>query len=95
MKKTRLYFATLTLVLTGCNNHNSELTGKACLGQNNDTLIEALENKCRAGDTIVTKHPAYFCDFTYTVTFNQYNSAFCVFSGHQAEDRISQSSTDR
>ena len=48
-------------------------TGKACLGSNNDTLVEGMQDKCKAGDIVATKHPAYFCDFNYAVTFNSYN----------------------
>lgn len=34
------------------------LTGNACLGQNNDSLVEFIGQHCKAGDTIATKHPA-------------------------------------
>lgn len=89
MNKTILPMAVIALAfnLGGCNDHNSTPTGKACLGTNNDTLVESLGDKCHAGDAISTKHPAYFCDFTYAVTFNNYNSAFCIFSGAQAGER--------
>ena len=33
----------------------------------------------QGGDIVATKHPAYFCDFNYAVTFNSYNSAICVY----------------
>ena len=56
-------------------------TGKACLGANNDSLVEGMQDKCKAGDTVATKHPAYFCDFNYAVAYNSYNSAICVYSG--------------
>ena len=46
-------------------------TGNACLGQNNDSLVEYIGNHCQAGDTIATKHPAYFCDFNHTVAHLQ------------------------
>ncbi|WP_187806564.1 hypothetical protein [Aquipseudomonas alcaligenes] len=85
------FVGALLLSVAGCNEHSHSLTGKACLGTNNDTLVESLGDQCQAGDMIGTKHPAYFCDFSYAVAFNQYNSAFCVFSGAQAEERIQDS----
>lgn len=53
-------------------------TGNACLGQNNDSLVEYIGNHCQAGDAIATKHPAYFCDFDHAVAFNTFNSAMCI-----------------
>ena len=38
---------------------------------------------------MATKHPAYFCDFTYSVAYNDFNSAMCVYNGKQREERIS------
>lgn len=75
-------------ILAGCNPHDTELTGKACLGPNNDTLVETLKDSCKAGDTVATKHPAYFCDFTYSVAYNDFNSAMCVYNGKQREERF-------
>jgi hypothetical protein len=46
-----------------------------------------MPGQCKAGDIIGTKNPAYFCDFSHAVAFNSYNSAFCVYSGRQAEER--------
>jgi hypothetical protein len=63
-------------------------TGNACLGQNNDSLVEYIGNHCQAGDTIATKHPAYFCDFNHTVAFNTFNSAMCIYTGKQAGERV-------
>ena len=67
-------------------------TGKACLGSNNDTLVEGMQDKCKAGDIVATKHPAYFCDFNYAVTFNSYNSAICVYSGGLKPERTTEKS---
>lgn len=64
-------------------------TGNAFLGQNNDSLVEYIGNHCQAGDTIATKHPAYFCDFNHAVAFNTFNSAMCIYPGKQAEERVS------
>ena len=77
-----------TFILSGCSDDGVSITGKACLGTNNDTLIEGLGNQCKAGDTIATKHPAYFCDFHYSVAYNDYNSAICIYRGSLAEERI-------
>ena len=52
-----------SLALTGCSDDKTSLSGKACLGVDNDTLIEGLNGQCKAGDIVATKHPAYFCDF--------------------------------
>ncbi len=80
----------LASTISGCNENSPKPTGKACLGTNNDSLVESLGNQCQAGDTIGTKHPAYFCDFTYAITFNNYDSAFCIFSGAQADERTAE-----
>lgn len=89
MRKTKLIplVGALLLSVAGCNEHSHSLTGKACLGTNNDTLVESLGDQFQARDMIGTKHPDYFCDFSYAVAFNQYNFEFCVFSGAQAEER--------
>ncbi|MFM4862783.1 hypothetical protein [Aeromonas media] len=67
-------------------------TGKACLGANNDSLVEGMQDKCKAGDTVATKHPAYFCDFHYAVAYNSYNSAICVYSGALKPERTTEKS---
>lgn len=67
-------------------------TGKACLGANNDSLVEGMQDKCKAGDTVATKHPAYFCDFNYAVAYNSYNSAICVYSGALKPERTTEKS---
>jgi len=64
------------------------LTGNACLGQSNDSLVEFIGQHCKAGDTIATKHPAYFCDFNHAVAYNGYNSAVCIYTGKQAGERV-------
>ncbi len=79
----------LAAALSGCNQHDTSLTGKACLGTNNDSLVENMADQCQSGDTVATKHPAYFCDFTYAVAYNDFNSAYCVYNGNQREERIS------
>ena len=63
------------------------VTGKACLGKNNDSLVESMQDLCKKGDTVATKHPAYFCDFHYAVTYNNYNSAICIYAGRQKPER--------
>lgn len=63
-------------------------TGQACLGKNNDSLVENMQEACKAGDAVATKHPAYFCDFNYAVAYNDYNSAFCIYSGKQKPERV-------
>lgn len=80
--------AIATLLLSGCSDSAVSITGKACMGPDNDTLIEGLGGQCKAGDTIATKHPAYFCDFHYAIAYNDYNSAICVYRGSVAEERI-------
>lgn len=88
-------YALITLVLassllTGCNDDSVTPTGKACLGANNDTLVESLQGQCKKGDIIATKNPAYFCDFKSTVAMNNFNSAMCIYTGKVAEERIAE-----
>ncbi len=71
-------------ILAACGE---QATGKACLGENNDSLVESMQSECKAGDAVATKHPAYFCDFNYAVAYNDYNSAFCIYSGKQKPER--------
>ncbi|SED31070.1 hypothetical protein SAMN05216178_6729 [Pseudomonas saponiphila] len=87
MKLKMFTLLAVAAVLAGCDKHETDLTGKACLGANNDTVVESHRDKCSAGDVVATKHPAYFCDFTYAVTYNAMNSAFCVYRGER-EERI-------
>lgn len=81
--RTRLLLlsSAAALLLGACNSQTP--TGKACIGSNQDTLVEGLGNACQKGDIIATKNPALFCDFNYAVTFNDVNSAFCVYIGGQ------------
>lgn len=81
--------AASTIALCGCDQGISP-TGKACLGANNDTLVEsaALKNVCQKGDTVATKYPAYVCDFKSTIVGNSYNSFFCIYNGRIIEERI-------
>ncbi|MGY3864904.1 hypothetical protein [Aeromonas bivalvium] len=76
----------LCALLSGCGGDKT--TGQACLGANNDTLVEKMPDQCKAGDAIATKHPAYFCDFNYAVAYNDYNSAFCIYAGALKAERI-------
>lgn len=80
--------AAASIALTGCSEGPVSITGKACMGTNNDSLVEGLGSQCKAGDTIATKYPAYFCDFHYAVAYNDYNSAICIYRGKVAEERI-------
>jgi len=70
--------------LYGCGDNT---TGMACLGTNNDSLVEGMQDICRAGDAVATKHPAYFCDFSYEIAYNDYNSAMCIYNGAQRKER--------
>ncbi|MEJ2680638.1 MAG: hypothetical protein P8176_04495 [Gammaproteobacteria bacterium] len=79
----------ISLLLSGCLGSDHTVSGKACLGPNNDALVESLSGACKAGDAIATKHPAYFCDFRYAVAYNEYNSAFCIYVGELKPERIS------
>ena len=67
------------IAFAGCSSQAP--TGQACLGDDADSLVEGLGDRCEAGDIIATKNPAYFCDFNYAVAYNDYNSAFCVYTG--------------
>jgi hypothetical protein len=83
MKK--IVFTSLALLaLSGCTDGT---TGQACLGEDNDSLVEGMQDKCKAGDAVATKHPAYFCDFNYAIAYNDYNSAMCIYSGKQRVER--------
>lgn len=75
----------LLAATTGCSSQAP--TGKACLGDDADSLVEGLGDRCSAGDTVATKHPAYFCNFNYSVAYNDYNSAICVYNGSKRETR--------
>ena len=77
-------------MLSGCSDDKVKPTGLACLGEDGDTLVENMIDVCKAGDAIATKHPAYFCDFNYAVSYNKYNSAFCVYIGKVRTERAFQ-----
>ncbi|WP_394496834.1 hypothetical protein [Shewanella sp. ENK2] len=83
MKKSILLSIAL-LSLTACSDGQ---TGQACLGENNSSLVEGLDGQCKAGDAIATKYPSYFCDFNYAVAYNDYNSAMCIYSGKEKDER--------
>ena len=83
--KSAFVLAILATALTACSHQAPE--GQACLGDNGDTLVEGLGDMCKAGDIIGTKNPAYFCNFNYSVAYNDYNSAFCVYNGKKRETR--------
>ncbi|HIE9169699.1 TPA: hypothetical protein ACXP62_005473 [Klebsiella variicola subsp. variicola] len=87
-KKVLIVLICATGFLSGCKEEGITPTGKACMGTDNDSLIEGLNGKCQKGDTIATKNPAYFCDFKSQIAFNNYNSAICIYTGMQAEERI-------
>jgi outer membrane murein-binding lipoprotein Lpp len=78
--------ATATALLAGCSEDKT--TGYACLGADNDSRVENIQEHCKAGDAIATKHRAYFCDFNYAVTYNGFNSALCIYTGQQATERV-------
>lgn len=87
-KKRILSFALASALLLLCAVAQVSVTGQACLGADHNTLIEELSNVCKAGDTIATKYPAYFCDFHYAVAFNTSNSAICIYRGDVAQERV-------
>ncbi|MDO6764663.1 hypothetical protein [Agarivorans sp. 1_MG-2023] len=74
------------LALSGCNSQATP-TGKACMGSRGGSLVEGLENQCKAGDAIATKEPTYYCDFNYAIAYNDYNSAMCIYSGKRKDER--------
>lgn len=74
-------------VFSALESKQAFLDYKACLGEDNDSLVESMQSECKAGDAVATKHPAYFCDFNYAVAYNDYNSAFCIYSGKQKPER--------
>lgn len=86
--KNITFICAACLCLNGCGETKATVTGKACLGTDNDSLVEGMQDACKAGDTVATKHPAYFCDFNYAVTYNSYNSAICIYTGKLKEERI-------
>ncbi len=89
VKRLLLAALSASLFLAACGREAPPApTGKACLGANADTLVENLGGQCQAGDAIATKHPSYFCDFRYAIAYNSYNSALCIYTGKQAEERI-------
>ena len=71
-KKMLTVLICATVFLSGCKEEGITPTGKACMGTDNDSLIEGLKGKCQKGDTIATKNPAYFCDFKSQIAFNNY-----------------------
>lgn len=87
-KKQILSFALASALLPLCAVAQVSVTGQACLGVDHNTLVEELSNVCKAGDTIATKYPAYFCDFHYAVAFNTSNSAICIYRGDVAQERV-------
>lgn len=96
MKKSLIFALAMTsILLSGCDDKGVTPTRKACLGTNNDSLIESLKEKCKKGDIIATKNPAYFCDFKSSIAFNSYNSAMCIYTGQQADERIQDASTTK
>ncbi|MGY3868787.1 hypothetical protein ACW5W4_04480 [Aeromonas crassostreae] len=81
-----IFVIALSTLLSGCDG--DKITGQACLGANHDTLEEGLQDQCKAGDAIATKHPAYFCDVNDAIADNDYNSAFCIYAGALKAERI-------
>lgn len=82
-----LFVIVACLTLAACGDG---ITGQACMGADNDSLVENLQSQCETGDTIATKHPAYFCDFNHAIAYNNYNSAFCIYAGQQRPERTAQ-----
>lgn len=93
--KYRILFLIVALpVLSGCLEKQKHHSNTVCLGKDHDTLIEALAKNnnitfpCGKGDLIATKLPAHFCDFNYQISFNSYNSAYCVYNGQMRDARV-------
>ncbi len=81
-------FLSLAIAITAlCACSGRAPIGKACFGDDEDSLVESLGERCRSGDTIATKHPGYFCNFNYAVAYNDFNSAFCVYNGEKRDIR--------
>ncbi len=83
---TSLVLFAIFINSTVCNADT--ITGKACMGVNNDSLVEGLQDICKKGDAVGTKHPGYFCDFSFSIAYNDYNTAMCIYSGKQKEERV-------
>jgi len=73
--------------LSPTGGYSGTTTGYACLGADNHSLVEGMQETCKKGDAIATKYPAYFCDFNYAIAYNAYNSAMCIYSGKQKPER--------
>lgn len=82
--KNSVFILFSLLAISGCTDGT---TGQACLGEDNDSIVEGMQDKCKAGDAIATKNPAYYCDFNYAIAYNDYNSAMCIYSGKQKIER--------
>lgn len=87
MSSFKTTFATFLFITAVAGCSPKAPTGQACLGNDADSLVEGLGSTCKAGDTIATKNPAYFCNFSYAIAYNSYNSAFCIYSGGKSETR--------
>ncbi|MFO5453015.1 hypothetical protein ACLBO7_31195, partial [Klebsiella pneumoniae] len=53
-KKMLTVLTCAPVFLSGCKEEGITPTGKACMGTDNDSLIEGLKGKCQKGDTIAT-----------------------------------------
>jgi len=83
--KNKILLCLSILTIAGCNADST--TGVACLGKNGNSLVESMQNICKKGDAIATKNPVYFCDFNYSIAYNDYNSAMCIYTGSRKKER--------
>lgn len=88
MNKKILAAVAISGLLVGCGS--GSVSGKTCLGQNGETLIERMAEaeQCQRGDTIMSKVPASFCNYNYDVSFNNYGVASCIYSGKLKDERV-------
>jgi len=84
--KNKILLCLSILTIAGCNANPT--TGIACLGKNGDSLVENMQEICKRGDAIATKNPVYFCDFNYSIAYNGYNSAMCIYTGSLKKERF-------
>lgn len=85
MKRTLIIIAMVLILSTSAFAWGDGDTGNIAMGDDLDTLFESLpmpaRNAAKKGDIIATKAPQLFCDFSKSVSFNDYNTAFCSYCG--------------
>lgn len=87
MQKIILPILLLTTLLQACTSDNKAKNepDTVYVGDKGDALIESLSwdilQKIKKGDIVWTKQPELFLDFSYSVAYNDYNSAVGKFIG--------------